>query len=432
MHPNLSFEQAPPLAVPLRFFLTAPWFGVAAGLLLVIAGDDAFASRFSPSILAVTHLMTTGFMLQAMCGALLQFVPVATGANVIHLEWLTKFIQPMLTFASLLLAAGFLRMQPMLFTVASVLFLLAGLGFVAIVSLALWQTPGSGMTLLALRSAVIALGVTLLLGAALAMTLAFGVEVPLLAMIEVHLTWGLAGWALLLLAAVSWIVVPMFQLTPAYPPAFTRAFLWALLGALALLSIASLLDAPNLATVGRLALLLIVASHAVLTLWLQQRRRRKLHDVTLNFFRLAMTSLLAFALLGAAALGFPALADLPRYAIGLGVLALIGVFAAAICGMLYKIVPFLGWLHLQRLGAPLSAVPNMKGMLAEIAKQRQLALHGLALLLLLVAVVWPGWLRAAGLTLALSMAALGINLFTAARRYAQFRDRIRATVPGRG
>lgn len=430
MHPNLSFEQTPPLAVPLRFFLTAPWFGVAAGLLLVIAGENAFASRFSPSILAVTHLMTTGFMLQAMCGALLQFVPVATGANVVHPERLAKLVQPTLALASLVLAAGFLRMQPALLTVASTLFILAGLGLVGTVSLALWQTPASGMTLIALRGAVAALGVTVLLGVALVMTLAFGAGVPLRALLEVHLAWGLAGWALLLLAAVSWVVVPMFQLTPAYPPAFTRAFLWVLLGALVLLSIASPLAAPNLATVGRLALLLLAASHAVLTLWLQQQRRRKLHDATLNFFRLAMTSLLAFALLGAAALGFPALADLPCYAIGLGVLALAGVFASAICGMLYKIVPFLGWLHLTRLGASPSTVPNMKGMLAEIAMRRQLRLHALALLLLLVAVVWPVWLRAAGVALALSMVALGVNLFTTARRYAQFRDRIRATGAG--
>jgi hypothetical protein len=31
MHPNLSFEQVPPIDVPFRFFLTAPLFGAAAG-----------------------------------------------------------------------------------------------------------------------------------------------------------------------------------------------------------------------------------------------------------------------------------------------------------------------------------------------------------------------------------------------------------------
>jgi len=37
MHPNLSFDQAPPISVPYRFFLTAPWFGMLAGLLVMLA-----------------------------------------------------------------------------------------------------------------------------------------------------------------------------------------------------------------------------------------------------------------------------------------------------------------------------------------------------------------------------------------------------------
>ena len=60
----LSFEQSPPLAVPLRFFLTAPLFGVAAGLLLAWGHAEIFASRWTPAALATVHLTTVGFMLQ--------------------------------------------------------------------------------------------------------------------------------------------------------------------------------------------------------------------------------------------------------------------------------------------------------------------------------------------------------------------------------
>src|SRR5262249_36134856 len=82
MHPALQFEQAPPIASTFRFFLTAPWFGVAAGLLLAWHGPAAFASRWGPQAMALTHLLTVGFMLQAMAGALLQVVPVVAGGNV--------------------------------------------------------------------------------------------------------------------------------------------------------------------------------------------------------------------------------------------------------------------------------------------------------------------------------------------------------------
>ena len=40
----MSFEQAPPIAVPLRFFLSAPLFGCLAGLLLGLLAEQVLAS----------------------------------------------------------------------------------------------------------------------------------------------------------------------------------------------------------------------------------------------------------------------------------------------------------------------------------------------------------------------------------------------------
>lgn len=432
MHPELSFAQAPPLAAPLRFFLAAPWFGVLAGLLLAWGGEEAFASRWSPLALAVTHLMTTGFMLQAMCGALLQFVPVTTGANVWRPEFLAQWLQPLLAVASLLLAAGFVVGSPLLLVAAAGLFVLGTGAFVGVIAAALWRTVAMGMTLWALRYALVGLVLAVALGALLAVILFWGVDVPFFSLIEVHQAWGLGGWALLLLAGVSWQVVPMFQLTPPYPAGFTRNFVWILLVALVLVSLRLVMDTAGWVAAGDLVLLSIVASHAMLTLWLQQRRRRKLVDATFTFFRLAMFCLLGFALAGGAAVFFPALGSIPNFAIGMGVLVLGGVFTSALSGMLYKIVPFLGWLHLQRLGAPLSAMPNMKGMLAEVAMRRHWVLH-LSALVLLFAAAWLPWLvRLAGLVFAASCAALGWNLVAAARRYTLFRDRIHASGLHRG
>ena len=48
----LSFDQAPPISVPFRFFLTAPLFGIAAGLALLFGDGNALASRWEPLALA--------------------------------------------------------------------------------------------------------------------------------------------------------------------------------------------------------------------------------------------------------------------------------------------------------------------------------------------------------------------------------------------
>ena len=48
---------------------------------------------------------------------------------------------------------------------------------------------------------------------------------------------------------------------------------------------------------------------------------------------------------------FPELAEWPGWAMLFGVLLGLGGFVSLIIGMLYRIVPFLVWLHLQEHGA---------------------------------------------------------------------------------
>ena len=426
MHASLSFDQAPPISVPYRFFLVAPWFGVMAGILLAWSGADGLASRWTPEALALTHLLALGFMLQAMCGALFQFIAVAVGGNVWRPRLVANTVQPILLLATLLLVGGLLFSRPGLLSAAVPLFLLALGGFVAVVALALWQTPATGMTLWAMRMAIGGLAITVLLGSVLAEALAYGLAVPIVELTNVHLAWGLGGWALMLLAGVSYHVVPMFQLTRPYPLWFARWFGPWLLVFLLAWSSRFFLDHSPWSLVLALPLLLILAAYAGLTLWLQYTRRRKIHDATSLYFGVAMQSMLAFAISGTAFILWPALGADPRSMVWLGVLAFVGVFVSAVSGMMYKIVPFLNWLHLQRLGAPMSAVPNMKKMIPAEAMTGQLRLHVLALLLLLAAVWVPGLTRLAGIALAASFGWLGWNLVGAVRRYQAFRDQIRA------
>lgn len=251
MHPNLSFEQAPPISVPYRFFLAAPWFGVLAGVLLAWAGGDALGSRWTPEALALTHLIAAGFMLQAMSGAMFQFIPVAVGGNVWRSLWVANVVQPLLLLGALLLVAGFLFSAPVLLR-AAVPALLLGVGIVVTAVLfALWRTPATGMTLWTMRIAVAGLAVTVLLGSLLAEALARGLPLPLIELTNIHLAWGLGGWALMLVAAVSYFVVPMFQLTHPYPLWFARGFGPALLLAVTAWSVLWFVgDAPYARGVG--------------------------------------------------------------------------------------------------------------------------------------------------------------------------------------
>lgn len=426
MHPNLSFEQAPPISVPYRFFLTAPWFGVLAGLLLAWQGGDLLSSRWLPATLAATHLLVVGFMLQAMSGAVMQFIPVAAGGNIWRPRQVAAVVHPLATVSAILLAGAFLSQKVGLFIAAAHGFLLSMGAFVVVAAIGVWQTPARGATIIALRLALIGLAITIGLGATLALGLAYGKAWPLTTLTDVHAAWGLGGWGLVLLAGVSYYVVPMFQLTPAYPAWLTRSLPWLI--AVFLLAWSTQLIEINETL--RLAIflggLLLAASFAAVTLFLQSKRRRKIRDITLLFFRVAMICLLIVLASGLFYVLFPALREDPRFAVWLGVVAIPGVFVTAINGMLYKIVPFLNWLHLQRISGLGVMPPTMKEMIGDAHMQRQYIVHMIALALLFVAVWLPMLARPAGVAFAVSCGWLGVNLVGAVRVYRRFKDRILA------
>lgn len=425
MQPNLSFEQAPPISVPLRFLLTAPWFGVAAGLMIAATGDIAILSRWAPETLAIVHLLVAGFLLQAMSGALFQFVPVAAGGNVWRPRALATLLHPALLGGALLLVAGLYFSAGGLLRVGGALLLGAVTLLVAVVGLALMRTPASGPVIVALRFAVGGLAMTVLLGGTLAEALAGAHAWPVAAITNLHAAWGLGGWVLMLVVGVSGFVVPMFQLTPAYP---VPVALWVPRALVVLLVGGSLqLLYPQsgwlwLAMAGGLAATTI---YALATLRLQARRRRKVIDATLLFFRGGM-----LCLLGAVAAGtMAAVRDEPLWLWWFGVLGIGGGFVSLVNGMAYKIVPFLSWLHLQRAAGIGGEVPNMREMIAESAQRRQQVVHFVAVALLVVGGLLPVVLPLAGLAFAASNVWFGWNLWLAARRYRGFKDRMRVAAP---
>ncbi|MCB1890635.1 MAG: hypothetical protein KDF48_00345 [Rhodocyclaceae bacterium] len=422
MQPGLSFEQAPPISVPFRFFLTAPLFGMAAGLLLLWQGPEAFVSRWTPVALALTHLLAVGFMLQAMCGALLQMLPVAAGANIWQPRRVTHLTHAGLTIGTLLLVAGFLGETALLFRIA-VPFMTISLGaFALIVLIALFRTPAKGPTIVSLRIAVFGLVVTIALGATLASAFGWQLALPLTEITHVHAAWGLGGWSMLLVAGVAYLVVPMFQLTPPYPAWLTRSFSVTLFFLLAAWSITWLpLQRPaGLQVALGCAAALLAMIFAVVTLRLQSQRRRKVTEPTLLFWRLAMSVLVVATVVVVLQQLNPGVEDFAGLPFLLGVLLMVGVFMPVISGMLYKIMPFLNWMHLQKIGKPGLVVPNMRQMISEPRMMMQFRLHLAALILLLGAVPFPWLVYPGGAALIASCIWLEWNLIVATRNYARF------------
>lgn len=416
---NLSLDQAPPLWVPLRFFLTAPAFGILAGVLMLAEGEGILVSRWSPLTIALVHLLTLGFITQIMCGALLQILPVLAGIRVPAVGIVASLTHSGLTLGGLLLVAGILRHQSILMLSGATLVCL-GLG-VLVVAIGIAfvrhrRTRALTPVVMAIRLSLIALVVTLVLGMMLVMARSgWLLPGPAWAWLYAHPLWGLAGWIGLLLVGVGMELVPMFYLTPHFPGPMRTFLAPAGFLALALGTLAAWVGGWESGfLVGARVAGLGLGLFALGVFWRLWQRRRQLYDATLMFW---------WSGIAAMVLGYGAWL-LGGNELFIGVMLLIGVGLGLTSGMLYKIVPFLAWFHLQHRQVALGRfglrLPTMKGFIPESTARRQLAAHLAALCLLSVSPWWPGvaaYLGGAALLIASLL--LALSLLGAQRLYRQ-------------
>ncbi|MFZ4535538.1 hypothetical protein [Propionivibrio sp.] len=418
MQALLSYDQSPPLGAPFRFFLTAPVFAILAGLLVLWSGPDSLASRWTPAVLAMTHLITAGFMLQVMLGALVQIMPVVAGANMVRPMRVVSIVHASISLGALFLAFAFLSFSPLLFKLAALFFAVGVAFFVGSAAHALQGIPPSSPTIGGLKLALVGLSVTAGLGVLLAVSLGWSLNLPLLRLVDIHLGWGFTAWGTVLLASVAFVVVPMFQITPAYPDWLCRRFSMFALAVALLWTIAELSEWDLASTLLGTALVAVSALFAGVTLNVQRRSKRARFDASQHGWRVAMLSALAACAVWLAARVFPLLGEWQGWPLLCGVLLLFGGFMSVMVGMLYKIVPFLVWLHLQNQGQYQGKrrvmAPNMKKIIAEREMDRQMLAHFAAYVLMLLAVFWPTWfVYPAGLALVVANGWLLRNLLSA-------------------
>ena len=418
----LNTQQAPTISVPLRFFTAAPLFLLLAALILLSGADNPFADMHSPALLAATHCITLGFMAMIMLGAMQQILPVVIVSPMPASRmtaWLTFL--PLISGA-LLLPAGFMLGNPVLLNLAWPLLGLAFITFIIASLVSLARSPAHNATKTSILLSLLALSGAIALGMLLAHGYATGSQLPYAKLATSHIILSLGGWVLLLIIGVSYQVVPMFQLTPNYPKWLCISLTPAIFILLALNLLFLLLEfRPHWVVIAVQSMFWFLAGcFAVATLMLQSKRRRRIADATLSFFRMGMLALLCAALFALVTLFFPAI---DRFVTLSAVLFMLGFAMSLINGMLYKIVPFLVWFHLFRGGVK-RGVPNMKEIIPEHWMWRHLWLHRGTLLAALFAPWWSAaaWLAALGLLLQGML--LGYALLTAISVYRRTLQRL--------
>ena len=386
---SLSTEQAPPISVPLRYFAVAPIFLVLTALLLLLSDGNLFSQLRAPAQIAATHLITLGFMAMVMLGALQQLLPVVIGSTMPATRWVAWLSFLPLIAGTLSLSGGFMLTSTALLNLCWPLLGLAFTVFIYASLSSLSRAAARNATRTALLLSLLSLAGAVFIGLMLARAYAAGLSLPYNTLATAHISLALGGWVLLLCIGVSYQVVPMFQLTPNYPKWLTRSLAPAIFAVLLLnLALLPFDTLPRFAPFAAEALYWSLACcFAIVTLKLQNQRRRRVPDAPLSFFRLAMGALLLAAALSLAAQAVPLQAEVLRTLSALAFL--LGFALSLIQGMLYKIVPFLVWFHLFRGGikAVKVGVPNMKEIIPETTMWRHFWLQ-CATLLAGLAALW--------------------------------------------
>ncbi len=415
---GLSFEQAPPISVPFRFFLTAPLFLLAAAALLAWFGPATLMVRQAPATLALTHLLTIGVMSMTMCGALMQMLPVIAGSPIVFPRLTAALCHSSLTLGTPLLAAAFLNGSHALTLAASVVL---GIGFGVFILAAGWSLAKVGTrnsTVLAMMLAALSLAVAIPLGMLLLLARIGVLDLAYIGVAELHPLWGSIGWTALLVIGVAYQVVPMFLMTPDYPKRMTEALTPLLLLFLAAKTAAVLLDArPPLHLLADAGLAAGLIAFALATLYLQSQRKRRNPDPTQLYWRMAMSALILAGTGGLLLRWLPVeLTEIAKLLLGIFFIA--GFVLGVISGMLYKIVPFLAWFHLQSRFLRQVPIPNMKMLIPDANALKQMRVWLVALGTLVLAALFPRvFTYPAAALLAVAAVWLEWNLIGAVRRY---------------
>jgi len=384
---NLSLDQAPPEDIPFRYLLTGPVFGILAGILLSVFGERIFITAWSLDTVALVHTITLGWLTLIMIGAFYQMVPVLVGGRV---PWnhLSRINYYTLISGILALISGFLFWKILLIKSAAVLLSVSFSLFITQILMALFRVKANRPVVYAMRSSVICLTLAVAAGITMLGVLYGWWEFSLggYSLKYIHITLALLGWITLLIFGVSFHAIPMFYLTKAFPDRIGYSIV-----TLILLSIVSLvigfglkLNSTRLIVAGIPAFIGVILY--VFTLFnLIRNRQRKMVDTTFRFWQLGLTCLIpAFLLLTVDPFRLDEI-----FGYLFAITFLIGFACSVSNGMLYKIVPFLIWLH--RFSPLIGKIktPAMKDIIAAAPARKQFYLFCLSFILVVVCCIFP-------------------------------------------
>jgi hypothetical protein len=396
--------------VPLRFLLLSAAAFVLATPGVAWLAPELAGHYYHPHLVALTHVVTLGWITLAIMGASYQLVPIVVG----HPVWSERLAR--WQFWLLFLGVGGMVAHFYAATWPG-LVLTAGL-FAAGVALHLINVA---LTLRGVQRWDFTVRLIVLAYAGLGLTVVFGLLLAadhiwkilpgdFFATLHAHVHLALLGWVMPMVLGVAARAYPMFLLAP--EPRGWPEWLqfWGLAVGVPAVTAGLALRVRGAEIAGALAVAAAAAGHLAWIMTMARSRRRPRLDWGL---RLALTGS-AFVVPGAL-LGLSFVLHLisgPRLALAYAVVVLGGWISLTVAGMMLKIVPFLVWYRVYSPRVGKERVPTLPELSWAGAEGVACVLLAGGFLALAVATVGGSAeaIRAAGVVLALGALSFGAAL----------------------
>ena len=400
---GLSIDQAPPISAPLRFYLTAPIFAIIAGFLILFSDASVLMSRYSTESIAITHALTIGFLGFIMLGSLTQMLPVLAGVRIPKVDLVTKLSYVFLVIGTAFMLFGLLNDVVLSNTVALVLLSIGFTMIIVVIAMAIIKVKNFNPTVKAMSASLVFASFTVLMGLFLLYTYIDGEFALYRNMVaNVHSVWGIFGFAGILIIGVTFQVLPMFYVAPKFKQ-FCKKRVVLLISIGLLIWLYTNVYQEFYSIIGKSWIALFFWAFAT-TMWRKlSARRRPISDVTVWYWRVASISLTFGSFLWIFDEYFE-----NEYIVMVAILLGGGFILSIMIGMLYKIIPFLVWFHLNSMGY--MTIPTMNEMINKNLARAQFVLFIASLIGFILTFYIPVLLSISAVSFIVSMVILQYNV----------------------
>lgn len=403
---GLSLTQAPPISVPFRFFLSAPIFGVLISLIFLVFPFDEVSNEYHNVSIGLIHLFTLGILTMIIFGAMQQMMPVLAGAVVSKPKLFANIVHSSLFIGTICMSFSFILDMKQLLYIGVLFLSLSFLSFFIVCIKLLFEVKFLTSTVKAMRLFSLSGLITFILGFYLAFShIDSNITENYLVFVNTHILFGLLGFAFLLIIGVSFQVIPMFYVALDFPK-FIQHKVPIILFITLFISFFFFYFEINFLFL-KFIFVVIILSFAYFALKSLNNRKRPVFDVTLWYWKFSLICLIISMIIW--------LFDIFESNYILAICFAFGFLYSLLQGMVYKIIPFLSWFHLNSKGY--FSIPTIREFIDERWIKLHFSLHFFSIIFFLISYFEKEFIYIAATLFLLSNVLFFINALGAIKKY---------------